>query len=504
MERLPMHRVREILRLRWVLGLGVRQAAASAGIGRSVISKTTLRAEAAGLSWAAVEGLSDQALEELLYGPPRPPSKGRAEPDLLYVHTELRRPGVTLELLHLEYLREHPEGYRYTAYCDRYRAWQKRLGLWMRQVHRGGEKAFVDYSGKRPSFIDPATGECVVVEFFVGVLGASSLTYAEATLTQRVPDFLGSHVRMFEYFGGVPQVVVPDQLKSAVTVASRSAPVIQRTYADLGRHYGTAIVPARPRKPRDKAKVEVAVQIAQRWILARLRNETFFSLDALNARVRELVDELNLRPMKRLGGKTRRALFSSLDEPALKALPAERYVFGEWSTAKVHGDHHVEVDRHYYSAPHGLHEETLDVCLTATTVELLYRGDRVALHPRSYEPYGSTTLREHRPPNHRAWADADPTRVIAWAEQIGPQTTAYVRKLVDMRPTGLRSALGLKRVAEPFERAQIEAACAEALRFDGRSYLPVARILKLGTRTAEQPPKPPIRHGNVRGPSYFH
>jgi transposase len=288
MERLPMHSVREILRLRWVLGLGVRQAAASAGIGRSVVSKTTLRAEAAGLSWAAVEGLSDRALEERLYGPPRPPSHGRAEPDPLYVHTELRRPGVTLELLHLEYLREHPEGYRYTAYCDRYRVWQKRLGLWMRQVHRGGEKAFVDYSGKRPSFIDPATGDRIVVEFFVGVLGASSLTFAEATLTQRVPDFLGSHVRMFEYFGGVPQLVVPDQLKSAVTVPRRSAPVIQRTYADLGRHYGTAIVPARPRKPRDKAKVEVAVQIAQRWILARLRNETLFSLGALNARIREL------------------------------------------------------------------------------------------------------------------------------------------------------------------------------------------------------------------------
>jgi transposase len=504
MERLPMHRVREILRLRWVLGLGVRQAAASVGIGRSVVSKTTLRAEAAGLSWTAVEALSDPALEEMLYGPPRPPSKGRAEPDLLYVHTELRRPGVTLELLHLEYLREHPEGYRYTAYCDRYRAWQKRLGIWMRQVHRGGEKAFVDYSGKRPSFIDPATGECVIVEFFVGVLGASSLTYAEATLTQRVPDFLGSHVRMFEYFGGVPQLVVPDQLKSAVTVPSRSEPVIQRTYADLGRHYGTAIMPARPRKPRDKAKVEVAVQIAQRWILARLRNETFFSLEALNARIRELVDELNLRPMKRMGGKTRRDLFESLDKPALKPLPADRYVFGEWGMAKVHGDHHVDVDRHYYSAPHVLHGEMLDVCLTATTVELLYRGDRVALHARSYQQHGSTTLREHRPPNHREWADADPTRVIAWAEQIGAQTTAYVRKLIDMRPTGLRSALGLKRVAEPFEPAQVEAACAEALRFDGRSYRPVERILKLGTRTAEHAPKPPIRHGNVRGPGYFH
>jgi hypothetical protein len=222
------------------------------------------------------------------------------------------------------------------------------------------------------------------------------------------------------------------------------------------------------------------VQIAQRWILARLRNETFFSLEALSARIRELVDELNLRPMKRMGGKTRRDLFESLDKPALKPLPADRYVFGEWGMAKVHGDHHVDVDRHYYSAPHVLHGEMLDVCLTATTVELLYRGDRVALHARSYQQHGSTTLREHGPPNHREWADADPTRVIAWAEQIGAQTTAYVRKLIDMRPTGLRSALGLKRVAEPFEPAQVEAACAlsEPLYAETRGRRP--RLMAIG------------------------
>jgi transposase len=504
MERLPMYKAREILRLRWVLGLGVRQAAASAGIGRSVVSKTTVRAETAGLDWAAVEALSDTELERRLYGAPCAPTKGRAEPDPLYIHTELRRPGVTLELLHLEYLREHPEGYRYTAYCDRYRAWQKRVGVWMRQVHVAGEKAFVDYSGKRPHFTDPTTGERIDVELFVGVLGASSFTYAEATLTQRVPDFVSSHVRMFEYFGGVTQLVVPDQLKSAVTVPSRSAPSIQRSYADLGRHYGTAIVPARPRKPRDKAKVEVAVQVAQRWILARLRNETFFSLEALNARIRALLDELNARPMKRLGGKTRRELFESLDKPALKALPDQRFVCAEWGIAKVHGDYHIEVDRHYYSVPYTLHREELDVCLSPTTVEVLFRGNRIAVHVRSYEQRGSTTLREHMPPDHRAWADADPTKVIAWAEKIGAHTTAYVRKLIDLRPTGLRSALGVKRVAAGFEAALVEAACEQALRFDGRSYRPVQRILKLGVQTQEREQKAPIRHGNVRGPSYFH
>lgn len=504
MERLPMHRAREILRLRWVLGLGVRQVASSAGVGRSVVSKTAARAQAAGLDWVALEALSDTELDHRLYGPPCAPTKGRAEPDPLYMHTELRRPGVTLELLHLEYLRAHPDGYRYTAYCDRYRAWQKRLGLWMRQVHVAGEKTFVDYSGKRPSFIDPATGERIDVELFVGVLGASSLTFVEATLTQRVADFVGSHVRMFEYFGGVTQVVVPDQLRSAVSRPSRSAPLIQRTYADLGRHYGTAIVPARPRKPRDKAKVEVAVQIAQRWVLARLRNETFFSLEALNARIRELVDELNLRPMKRLRGKTRRDLFGSLDKPALKSLPEHPYVCGEWGVAKVHGDHHIEVDHHYYSVPYQLVSEVLDVCLTATTVEALHKGHRVAAHARSSEWLGSTTLPEHRPRNHQEWAESDPTKVIAWAEKTGTHTAAYVRKLVGLRPTGLRSALGLKRVAQAYEPERIEAACEQALRFDGRSYLPVQRILKLGVQVEARTNKAPIRHGNVRGPGYFH
>jgi transposase len=499
-----MHKIREILRLRWVLDLGVRQAAASAGVGHSVVSKTSLRAERAGLDWDAVEMLTDGELQRRLYGAPCAPTTGRAEPDPVYIHTELRRPGVTLELLHIEYLDAHPEGYRYTAFCDRYRAWQKKSGVWMRQVHRAGEKTFVDYSGKRPSLVEPGTGERVFVELFVGVLGASGLTFAEATLTQRIPDFLGSHGRMFEYFGGVTEIVVPDQLRSAVTIPSRSAPGIQRTYADLGRHYGTAIVPARPRKPRDKAKVEVAVQIAQRWILARLRNQTFFSLEELNARIRELLDELNVRPMKRLGGKTRRELFESLDQPALKPLPDAPYVCSEWSRATVHGDYHIEVDHHYYSVPHQLVRELVDVCLTATTVEALHKGHRVAAHPRSYEAHKSSTQREHMPANHREWAELDPTKVIAWAESIGPMTAGYVRKLIDLRPTGLRSALGIKRVARGHEQARVEAACEHALRCDGRSYLPVARILKLSAELAPATARKPIAHPNVRGANYFH
>ena len=258
MERLSMYQIREILRLRWERQLGVRQTAQALGVSRGVVSKTTIRAGLAGLDWTAIEALDDAELHRKLYGGPWK-GHGRAEPDPIAMHVELRRPGVTLELLHLEYLREHPDGYRYTAFCDRYRRWQKARGLSMRQVHRAGEKAFVDYSGKKGHFTDAATGSRVDVEIFVGVLGASSYTFAEATLTQQLPDFLGSHARMFEYFGGVTEILVPDQLRSAVSAPDLYDPGVQRTYGDLARHYGTTVMPARPRKPRDKAKVEVAV-----------------------------------------------------------------------------------------------------------------------------------------------------------------------------------------------------------------------------------------------------
>ena len=289
-----------------------------------------------------------------------------------------------------------------------------------------------------------------------------------------------------------------------MTVASRDEPQIARTYSDFGQHYGTAIVPARPRKPRDKAKVEVAVQVAQRWILARLRNETFFTLRALNERMRELLDELNSRPMKRLGGKTRRELYEALDKPALLPLPTEAFECSEWLRPTVHGDHHVEVERHYYSVPYQLVHEIMDVRLTAATLEVFHRGVRVTAHARSYVAYDSTTKPEHRPPNHRAWAQADSTSVIAWAQSIGPVTAAYVQKLIELRPTGLRSALGLRRVAKPHDRARIEEACECALRLGSTSYKPVERMLRLGPQQRERAARNQgIGHANVRGPKYF-
>jgi transposase len=509
MERLTMSRTREILRARWALGLSVREASRATGASTGVVSKTAGRAATAGLTWEAVEALSDHELERRLYGEPVPGRSDRAEPDPVWMHRELRRKGVTLELLHLEYLAEHPDGYRYTAFCDRYRQWLGRQSVVMRQVHRAGEKCFVDYSGVRPHIVDPVTGERVEAELFVAVLGASSLTYAVATLTQRVADFVGAHVKAFGYFGGAAKITVPDQLRSAVSVPGRYEPTIHRTYSELGRHYETAIVPARPGKPRDKAKVEVAVQVAQRWILARLRNETFFSLAALNERIAELLEELNNRPMTRLG-VSRRELFERYEREALRPLPSEPYVVSEWQGTKLDDSYHVRVGDHFYSAPYVLVGEVVETRVTPTTVEVFHRGERVAAHVRSHGP-GKTTAREHMAPAHRAHCDAE-ADVVAWAASVGPMCSALVERILSANPVreaAVRSAQGLRSVAKSYGELRTERACATALRLGAQSYKPVERMLKLGREAmplhGDEPlQRAPIAHGNVRGPGYFH
>ena len=299
-ERLSMRQLKEILRQKLVLGRSHRLIAQSLGVSAGSVGGVVCRAKAAGLDWAQIEMVDEATLETRLYGPPEGTAGAeRPLPDPAYIHAERSKPGVTLELLHLEYLEKHPNGYRYTQFCEGYRRWAKRRRLSMRQVHRAGEKLFVDYSGKRPSIVDPKTGEVIEVELFVAVLGASNYTYAEATRTQQIADWIGAHVRCFDFLGGVPRDVVPDQLKSGVTGACRYEPKIQRTYEELARHYETTVLPARPAHPKDKAKVERAVQVVQRWILARLRHRTFFSIGELNEAIGELLEELNDRTMKR-------------------------------------------------------------------------------------------------------------------------------------------------------------------------------------------------------------
>jgi transposase len=351
-ERLSMREVREILRQKWLLGRSHREIADGVGGSASTVSETVRRAKEAGFTcWQAVEPLAPSELEGRLY-PSVAAVATHPVPDCAWIHRERRRAGVTLELLHMEYLEQHPDGYRYSQFCEIYRKWLRHRGLSMRQVHRAGEKTFVDYSGKKPCIWDAKTGERIDVELFVAVLGASNFTFAEATATQRGPDFIASHMRAFAYFGGVTAATVCDQLKSGVTVSCRYEPGLQRTYEEMAEHYGTTVLPARPAHPRDKPKAEVGVQVVQRWILARLRNEMHFSLDSLNQRIAELLAELNDRPM-RVYQVSRRQLFEQLDRPALGPLPTTRFVYGEWKHAKVNVDYHVEADGHYYSVPHG-------------------------------------------------------------------------------------------------------------------------------------------------------
>jgi len=508
-----MRKAREILRLKWDLGRSHREVARSLRVSCGAVAGTVRRAQKAGLDWPAVVALSDEQLEARLYAAEGSVAQGRKRPvpECATIDLELRRPGVTLELLHLEYLERHPDGYRYTQFCEFYRRWRKRRGVTMRQTHRAGEKLFVDYAGHRPHIVDPQTGECIEVELFVAVLGASNFTYAEATLSQRGPDWIASHVRALEYIGGAPGAIVPDQLKSGVTRACRYEPGIQLTYEEMAEHYGTVILPARPASPRDKAKVEVGVQIAERWILARLRHQTFFTLAALNERIAELLAELNDRLMRRYD-QSRRQLFERLDHPALKPLPATAFVYGEWETARVNIDYHIEIDRHYYSVHHSLLHEQVDVWLTAATVEVYLRGERVASHRRSPARAGHTTCPEHMPKAHQKHLEWSPSRLIEWAASIGPATRGLVQAILADRPhpeQGYRSCLGILRLAKHYGEQRLEAACSRALAAGARSYRHVDSILKHGLDRLPPalslvPPRRPTRtHENVRGSDYY-
>ena len=511
-ERLGMRKTREILRQKWELGLSHRKVARSLGVGVGTVSEVVTRAVVAGLSsWALVQGLDDGALEGRLYGRAPGSVAQRPLPDCSWIHTELRRPGVTLQLLHLEYLEKHAGGYRYSQFCEHYRRWMKRQRRSMRQVHRAGEKVFVDYAGQKPHIVDPQTGELIEVELFVAVLGASNYTYAEATRSQQGPDWIASHARVLESLGGVPGAVVPDQLKAGVTIPCRYEPGVQRTYEEMAAHYGTVILPARPASPRDKAKVESGVLVAERWILARLRNETFFSLAELNTRIRELLVELNGRTM-RVYRASRRELFERLDRPALRPLPSERFVYGEWKYARVNVDYHVALDGHYYSVPHALVHEQVEVRSTQTTVEIFHRNQRVTSHARSHERGRHTTKPEHMPKAHQKHLEWTPSRLIRWGNTIGPETAGLVEAILHDRPhpeQGYRSCLGILRLARRYGAERLEAACGRALAVGARSYRHVDSILKHGLDRqpplvpAATPPRAPLIHENVRGRDYY-
>lgn len=506
-----MRQLIEILRLKHERHLSVREIARSSGVAPSTVGDYLQRAEQAQLPWPLPEGLSEAELEQRLSGEggaPTPPPEVRSLPDWPHVHRELRRPNVTLRLLWQEYQRADPAGLKYSRYCELYRRWSDSLEPTLRQVHVPGEKLFVDWAGQSVPIHSPADGSTQPASLFVAALGASHKIYAEAFADQKLPAWISAHVHAYAFYGGVAALTVPDNTKTAVVKCSRYEPLLQRTYQEMAEHYGTTILPARPFRPRDKAKVETAVQIAQRQILATLRDLRFFSVGELNQAIRPLLDRINAQPFQKLEG-SRNQWFESLDQPRLKPLPSQPYVMAHWTEATVNIDYHVAVDHHFYSAPYGLLHQRLDVRLSDTTVELFHKTQRVAAHARSFRRGRFTTLEEHRPKSHQRYLEWSPSRIIEWAKKIGPHCALAVENVMAARPhpeQGFRSCLGIIRLAKAHTEARLEAACARALHFQIVSYPSIESILK--TRLDQQPLEadPPFQtpaHDNVRGQTYF-
>lgn len=506
-----MRKIREVLRLRHDHGLSTRTISTGCSVGSTTVYEYLRRARDAGLGWPLPEDLDDEKLEHLLFPPlPSGSADDRSLPDWPYVHTELRRKGVTRLLLWQEYKSGHPDGLQYTQFCDRYRRWRGRQDPVMRQSHKAGEKLFVDYAGQTVPIVDRSTGEARMAEIFVAVLGASSYLYCEATWTQSLPDWIGSHIRAFEFFGGLPEVLIPDNLKAGVTSPHLYEPDLNPTYQDMAMHYGVAVVPARVRRPKDKGKVESGVQITENWILARLRNRTFFSLAELNQAINELRPELNKRPFQKMDG-CRLSMFEEIERPVLKPLPAARYTYADWKKVRVDVNYHVQVDKHYYSVPSQFLKEQLDLRLTATTVELFRKSKRVASHLRSWVKGGYATVPEHMPASHLHHAEWTPERLIRWAEKTGGQTALVITAILGSRPhpqQGFRACLGVMRLGKSFGDDRLEAACARALSLQAANYKSIQSILKTSLDRKPLPdpadqPEITIDHDNIRGADYY-
>jgi transposase len=507
-----MRHILEVLRLKHQHALTIREIARSSGLPSSTVGDYLQRFAGAGLTWPLPEGLSEGTLQDRLLGhppavPAPPPS--RPMPDWRQIHTELRRPNVTLQLLWQEYQQAHPEGYSYSRFCELYQAWAKTLEPVLRQVHEPGEKLFVDWAGQTVPIHNSADGSLTEASLFVTALGASNKTFAEAFPNQQLSSWIAGHVHAWAFYGGVARLTVPDNPKTAVIHACRYEPQLHRTYLDLAEHYGTVILPARVERPRDKAKVETGVQIAQRQILAALRDQTFFSVAELNQAIRPRLDQINAQPFQKLEG-SRNSWFATLEKPRLLPLPSNPFVLAAWSEAKVNIDYHVVVDKHYYSVPYALIHQTVQVRLTDTTVELFRQGQRVAAHARSFRPGQFTTVEEHRPKSHQRHLQWTPGRIIHWAQKIGPACGQVIQQILASRPhpeQGFRSCLGIIRLGKGAGEARLEAACRRALHFSTCSYTSIKSILE--NHLDQQPlepelPLPNLSHDNVRGGHYYH
>lgn len=512
-ESLAMNDIKEVFRLKFELKQSNRTIGHSLGIGRSTVGNYIERFTRCGLAWPLPEELSHSQLLNCLFARTDGigPVHTKPLPDFKAMYLELKKKAVTLMLLWDEYRQEHSAGYGYTQFCEHYKKWQHHLSVVMRQEHVAGDKMFVDYSGMRVPIVDRQSGEVRFAEVFVAVLGASNYTYAEASLSQNSSCWIMAHVRAFEYFGGVPQGLVPDNLKSAVKTPCRYEPLINQNYYDMASYYGTSVMPARVRKPKDKAKAEGGVCLVQRWILARLRKRIFFDLADLNAAIAELLVKLNDKPMQKIK-KSRRQLFEEIERATLKPLPLRPYQYTELSLAKVNLDYHFEAEKHYYSAPHALQGEQLQIRLTPNVVEAFFDGKRIASHRRQYKAYAFTTLKEHMPESHQRYAEWSPDRLVRWghniAKSVGEMCEAIMAKKKHPEQ-GCRSALGLIRLEKKHSKERLIKACHRALALGASSYKTVKMILENKTENAPLPQASlpvitvPLPHENIRGADYY-
>ena len=510
-QRLSMRRIKQLLTMRFGAGASARAIGRELGIAPSTVREYLGRAVAAGIGWPLAADLTDEDLVARLFvnAGVRAGARLHAEPDWSALVRELKRPGVNLLMLWDEYRAVQPRGYAYSRFCQLFREFERRLSPTMRQQHVAGDKAFVDYSGKRVPIADPATGEVRMAEIFVAVLGASNLTYAEATWTQTLADWIGAHVRMFRFYGAAPRLLVPDNLKSGINKASFYDPEVNRSYAAMAAHYRVGILPARPKRPRDKAAVEAGVRFAQSYILGRLRNVTFFSLAECNVAIAVAVERMNSREMRRLG-MSRRQLFETVERPLMQALPLDDYEYAEWHLARVGIDYHVEVQGFFYSVPHALIREQVDTRATARTIEVFHRGKRVAAHARRYGGPRHGTQPEHMPSAHRRYAEWTPQRFQRQARDIGPNTEALIIAVMARRPhpeQGFRTCVGVLRLFRGLDAARVERVSLRAIEVGALSYASVASILKprLDQKAAPQAADgTPLLHDNIRGPRYYH
>jgi len=503
-----MRKIKEILRQKYDAGLSARQIARSCSISHSTVNDVLRRAIKAKLAWPLPEELDESALEAMIYPPVKTNHEKSITPDWVYIHLELRRKDVTLLLLWEEYKQKFLNGYQYSQFCDLYRQWRCTLSVVMHQIHRAGEKLFVDWAGSKVNIIDVDTGEIKEASVFVATLGASSYSYAEAFMSEKLESWITAHCHAFEYFEGVTAIIVPDNTKTAVLKPCRYEPELNLTYLEMATYYGAAIIPAWVRKPKHKAKVESGVQVVQRWILAALRNRQFFSIHELNQAVSELLVKLNRKPFRKLNG-SRHSLFLSLDRPALKPLPQKRYEFAQWKKARVNIDSHIECDKHFYSVPYQLLRKELDLRFTATTIEIFNKGSRIVSHQRSYAQNPYVTVPEHLPETQRKYLEWNPERISDWAKTIGPNTSKLIDSIMESKQypeQGFRACMGIINLGKHYSKERLEAAATRALVYHIQSYKRFKSILE---NKSDQLPlelplaNPPAPHRNLRGSAYF-